>query len=889
MDHYDPHAIERRWQAVWADEGTWEVPNPSEPGFDDSKPKCYVLEMLPYPSGEPHVGHLKNYAIGDAIAHFRRRNGFHVIHPMGYDAFGLPAENNAIKTGEHPRVAVEASITAYSEQFRAWGVSIDWSREIATHMPEYYRWTQWIFLQLHERGLAYREEAPVQWCPFDQTVLANEQVIDGRCERCGNLVEQRQLEQWFFRITEYADRLLADFDQLESWPDHVITMQRNWIRRSEGAEVMFRCEELGIDFPVFTTRPDTLFGATFFVLAPEHHDVERLAAGTEYEQAVHDYVNEVARESVSERGDEEREKTGVPLGRTVTNPVNGDQIPMFVSDYVLMEYGTGALMAVPAHDQRDYDFARKFGLEIRQVVEPSDEQTPSDPDAPGRGSTREMPEANAEGKVFKAGAEEAAGPNSPAGPFLGHTENERLVNSNGFDGMSAPEAKRAITGWLAERGLGRPAVNYRLRDWLLSRQRYWGCPIPIVYCETDGLVPVPADQLPVELPDVEDYAPKGKSPLAAVESWVQTECPKCGGPARRETDTMDTFVDSSWYFLRYLDPHNDEQAWRRDVADYWMPVDQYIGGVEHAILHLMYARFFTKALADIGELSVQEPFASLFTQGMITMDGAKMSSSKGNVVSAVETVERYGADTARAYVCFLGPPERGGDWVAEGVEGVHRFLTRLWRLKEEVVEETEARPATDPAGADAGADEGSPSRRRGQGVSAGAGQPAGRDLLAKAHWAIWKVTHDIENGFQFHTAIAAVMELVNKAYEVKDGLYGDPSGEGALRFATATAASLIFPFAPHLGAEVYEAIEGSRVWEEPWPKPDPALLEHDTFTLVVQVNGRLRDQIEAAAGASEDELLRLARESENVKRHLDGKEIVKEVVVPGKLVNLVVR
>ena len=648
---YEPHTIERRWQRIWADERTWEVANPGEPGFDGSKPKSYVLEMLPYPSGEPHVGHLKNYAIGDALAHFRRRNGYQVIHPMGYDAFGLPAENNAIKSGVHPREATEASIAAYREQFRAWGVSIDWSREISSHWPEYYRWTQWLFLRLFERGLAYRAEAPVQWCPVDQTVLANEQVIDGRCERCGSQVESRRLEQWFFKITDYADRLLADFELLESWPEHVVTMQRNWIGRSEGAEVTFRNEELGIDFPVFTTRPDTLFGATFFVLAPEHPDLERLAAGGGHEDEVRAYVDAAIRETAEERGDEGRAKTGVPLGRTVTNPVNGEELPMFVSDYVLMEYGTGALMAVPAHDQRDFDFATAFGLPIRQVV------------------TGEGAEADT--------------------AFVAHSDDERLINSGEYDGMSSPEAKRAIVAALTEAGLGEPAVNYRLRDWLLSRQRYWGCPIPIVHCGDCGLVAVPDDQLPVELPEVEDYAPKGKSPLAAVDEWVNTRCPSCGAPARRETDTMDTFVDSSWYFLRYLDPRNTELPFDRAPADFWMPVDNYIGGVEHAILHLMYARFFTKALADMGMLSVQEPFDSLFTQGMITMDGAKMSSSKGNTVSAVQTVDRYGADTARAYVCFLGPPERGGDWVGEGVEGVHRFLVRLWRLAREVVQRTE--------------------------------------------------------------------------------------------------------------------------------------------------------------------------------------------------------
>jgi leucyl-tRNA synthetase len=825
---YDPHAIERRWQDVWASEKTWEVANPGEPGFNEERPKSYVLEMLPYPSGEPHVGHLKNYSIGDAIAHFRRRNGFQVIHPMGYDAFGLPAENNAIKTGVHPRQATETSIEAYREQFRAWGVSIDWSREVSSHWPSYYRWTQWIFLRLFERGLAYRAEAPVQWCPVDQTVLANEQVIDGHCERCGSPVESRSLEQWFFKITDYADRLLADFETLESWPEHVVTMQRNWIGRSEGAEVTFRNAELGIDFPVFTTRPDTLYGATFFVLAPEHPDVARLAAGTGHEDQVRAYVDASIRESAEERGDEARAKTGVPLGRTVTNPVNGEELPMFVSDYVLMEYGTGALMAVPAHDERDYDFARAFDLPIRHVVAPAD------------------------------GAE-------ADGPFVAHTEDERLINSGPYDGLPAPEAGRAIVADLEERGLGGPAVNYRLRDWLLSRQRYWGCPIPIVHCGECGLVPVPDDQLPVELPEVEDYTPKGKSPLATAEDWVNTECPSCGGPARRETDTMDTFVDSSWYFLRYLDPHNSELPFDRVDADFWMAVDNYIGGVEHAILHLMYARFFTKALADMGMVDVQEPFASLFTQGMITMDGAKMSSSKGNTVSAIETVDRYGADTARAYVCFLGPPERGGDWVPEGVEGVHRFLVRLWRLANEVGERTEPAAGEQPAA-------------EGETLA----------LLRKAHWAIDKTTHDIRE-FQFHTAIAAVMELVNDAYRVKGDLYGDPAGEAVLRFATATAASLIFPFAPHLGSEVYDSLTGERVWEQPWPRADESLLEREEFVLVVQVNGKRRDQFPVAVGTPEDELLELARSSPNVARHLDGREVVKEVVVPGKLVNLVVR
>ncbi len=835
MSGYDPRAIERKWQQVWDEERTWEVANPGQPGFDGAKPKSYVLEMLPYPSGEPHVGHLKNYAIGDAIAQFRRRHGFQVIHPMGYDSFGLPAENNAIKTGEAPRVATERSIASFRRQMREWGISIDWSRELATHTPEYYRWTQWIFLRLFEEGLAYRAEAPVQWCPVDATVLANEQVIDGRCERCGTEVIQRNLEQWFFRITEYADRLLADFEALESWPEHVITMQRNWIGRSEGAEVVFRCEEVGLDFPVFTTRPDTLFGATFFVLAPEHPELMRLVEGTPAEHEVREYVNRIARESASERGAEDREKTGVPLGRSVVNPVNGEEIPMFVADYVLMEYGTGAIMAVPAHDVRDYEFARKFDLPVQRVIEGEDPETARD---------------------------ELGLPYAGDGPMTG---------SGRFDGKGNREAYAEIVAWLQSEGRGEPAVNFRLRDWLVSRQRYWGAPIPVVYCEACGsdgaaaIVPVADQQLPVELPEVEDYAPQGRSPLAAAEEWVATECPRCGGPARRETDTMDTFVDSSWYFLRYLDSQNTEAAWGREAVDHWFPVDQYIGGVEHAILHLMYARFFTKALADLDLLGAQEPFANLFAQGMITRDGAKMSKSRGNTVSPAEYVERYGADTARTYVCFMGPPERGGDWTDEGVEGVNRFLSRLWRLAEEAEERTAPSAVPDLGVAEA------------------------RELVAKAHWAIDKVTRDFQRGFQFNTAISAVMELVNDAYRLKDGLYAELRSGAAVRVATATAASLIFPFAPHLGTEIYERLTGERLWEQPWPVADAELLASDTVTLVVQVNGKLRDRVQAPAEAPQEELLALAKASEKVAGYIEGKDLVKEIVVPGKLVNLVVR
>jgi leucyl-tRNA synthetase len=823
---YDPHEIESRWQDVWATEHTWEVANEHDAGGSASN--SYVLEMLPYPSGEPHIGHLKCYAVGDAIAHFHRRLGRRVLHPMGYDAFGLPAENHAIKTGVHPRVSTAESIASFQRQFRSWGISIDWSRELATDEPGYYRWTQWIFLELFKSGLAYRKEAAVKWCPHDQTVLANEQVdADGRCERCGTLVEVRQLEQWFLRITDYAERLLNDLDEID-WPQNVKTMQRNWIGRSEGAEVTFRCDELDIDYPVFTTRPDTLFGATFFVMAPEHPDVARLAQGTEHEHAVREYVNVALNETNEERGNADKPKTGVALGRTVTNPVNGEQIPMYVADYVLMEYGTGAIMAVPGHDERDHAFARTFDLPIRRVIE-------------------------------AAGGSDAA--DSAELPYTGDGV---LVNSReDFDGLANREALGAIVRWLDVQGKGHASVNYKLRDWLVSRQRYWGTPIPILYCESCGVVPVPYDQLPVELPDIEDYTPKGRSPLAAAEDWVNTTCPSCAGAARRETDTMDTFVDSSWYYLRYCDPHNQTAAWDAEALREWMPVDQYIGGVEHAILHLMYARFFCKALADLGHLQFQEPFGALFTQGMVTKDGAKMSKSRGNVVSPRSIVENVGADTARCYILFVGPPDQDADWSDAGVEGVHRFLSRLWRLATETAERAGAQsgPVESPVGAE------------------------GDDLVLvrKAHWAIDKVSGDMRR-FAFNTAIAAVMELLNDCSRMRESADVD-----AQRFALATAASLLFPFAPHVCADVYDRLTGERVWEADWPNADEQLLERDEYELVCQVNGKLRDRVQAASNASADELKDLCRAAPNVQAHLDGKQVVKEIVVPGKLVNLVVR
>jgi leucyl-tRNA synthetase len=813
-ERYEPKTIEPKWQEVWERERAFYVPNPDPAEVERDARKTYVLEMLPYPSGELHMGHVRNYMLGEVVAHFRRRHGYAVMRPMGYDSFGLNAENAAIKEGGHPRLITERNIANIRRQMRRIGWSIDWDRELSTHEPSYYRWTQWLFLRFFEAGLAYRKEGPVKWCPNDQTVLANEQVIDGRCERCGFEVEARNLEQWFFRITAYADRLLEEMNLLESWPERVLTMQRNWIGRSEGAEVIFHVEELDVDLPVFTTRPDTLFGATFFVLAPEHPLVPELVAGTPHEEEVLEYARHAGARSAVERADPEKEKSGVFTGRFVTNPVNEERLPIWVSDYVLMEYGTGAIMAVPAHDERDYAFARRYELPVRVVVVPS--------------------EGELEGSAY-----------------VGHSEDEKLVDSAQFSGLPSPEAKRAIVEWLESRGRGRFAVGYRLRDWLLSRQRYWGCPIPIVYCERCGMVPVPDEDLPVLLPEVEEYLPRGRSPLAAAEEWVRTTCPACGGEASRETDTMDTFVDSSWYFIRYCDAQNERAAFDSSMADYWLPVNQYIGGVEHAILHLLYARFFTKVMNDLGLVGFREPFARLFTQGMLHYHGAKMSKSRGNVIIPDEYIERHGADACRLYLLFIGPVEQDAEWQDAGFKGIVNFLHRLWRVTLEQAPKPKA-----------------------------SGDVPDTPLSRKAHATIDKVTDDIGRRFALNTPIAAVMELVNEISRSPD----DP----AARFATETAVSLIQPYASHVAEELWERLGYERLWEHPWPEADPAMLERETFELVVQVNGRVRDRVEVPVGLSDDELVERARELPRVRSHVDGKEIRKAIVVPDRLVNLVV-
>jgi leucyl-tRNA synthetase len=833
MERYDPQMIEARWQAVWAAERAFETPNPADPA-GDTRPRSYVLEMLPYPSGDLHMGHVSNYTMGDVVSHFRRRNGHLVLHPMGYDAFGLPAENAAIRTGGHPAQVTRANIAKIREQMLRMGWSIDWSRELSTCEPNYYRWTQWIFLRLFERGLAYKKASTVNWCPTDQTVLANEQVIDGHCERCGSAVEAKNLEQWFLRITAYADRLIDDMALLQSWPERVLTMQRNWIGRSSGAQVVFREPTLGIDLPVFTTRPDTLFGATFFVLAPEHPLVGQLVAGTDQEAVVADYLRRAAVRSVADRMDIDKAKSGVFTGRYVTNPVNGEQIPVWVSDYVLVEYGTGAIMAVPAHDERDHAFASAFGLEIRPVIRPAD------------GS---------------ADASDAA--------YTAHSASDVMVNSAHFDGLAANAAFEAIVDWLEATGRGERTVAYRLRDWLVSRQRYWGAPIPIVNCGGCGLVAVPDEQLPVLLPDVDDYAPKGRSPLAAAEAWRAVACPSCGGPALRETDTMDTFVDSSWYFIRYVNATLETAPWQRDAVDWWLPVDQYIGGVEHAILHLLYARFFTKVLYDAGLVGFQEPFANLFTQGMIYKDGAKMSKSKGNVVAPDEIVSRYGADALRLYTLFMGPPDADKEWTDTGVAGPYRFLDRAYRVVSGIAASTGGQPCPT--------------------ISTLPDDPAAADLLRRTHATIAKVTDDVNRRLQFNTAIAACMELLNAIERARGRLSGTSGGDQVLRFAAASLVAVIQPFAPHIGEELWSRLGGERLWAERWPAADPRFLVADTFECVVQINGKLRDRVTLPRGLSEEEVVAAVRDLPRVAPHLHGATIVKWIVVPDKLVNLAIK
>lgn len=827
---YDPQSIEEKWQKLWAERRIFAC----EP--DSSRPKYYVLEMFPYPSGNIHMGHVRNYSIGDVVARFRRMQGYNVLHPMGWDAFGLPAENAAIKHNIHPAKWTYANIDNMRAQLRRLGYSYDWRRELATCHPKYYKWEQLFFLRWLEKGLVYRKKAPQNWCPQCHTVLANEQVEEGRCWRCDTPVEQKELTQWFLRITAYADELLEDLKKLEGgWPDRVLSMQRNWIGKSEGAEIVFPLDGREGEIRVFSTRPDTVFGVTFMTLAPEHPLVESLIAGRENEGEIRAFIERTRNMDRLDRQSDALEKDGVFTGAYCLNPFTGRRIPIWLGNFVLAEYGTGAVMAVPAHDQRDFDFARKFGLDMLVVIQ-------------------------AEGERL-----------DPSTMDKAWTEPGIMVNSGEFDGISNEKGKELVVKALESMGRGGKTVNWRLRDWNISRQRFWGAPIPVVYCEECGMVPVPEQELPVLLPLDVQPLPDGRSPLPHLDSFVHTVCPRCGRPAKRETDTMDTFVESSWYFARFTDARNDSGAFDKKALSYWLPVDQYIGGVEHAILHLLYSRFFTKVLRDFGfyPADLEEPFSNLLTQGMVLKDGSKMSKSKGNVVDPTDMLDRYGADTVRLFCLFAAPPERDFDWSDTGIEGSSRFLNRIWRLFVELRPHLEATAACSS-------------------TETCAAVPAARELRLREHATVRKVGEDIGNRYQFNTAIAAVMELVNSLYLAKDELTASPEGREALSSAMATVLTLLYPITPHMCEELWQDLGHSdSLAEERWPQWQESALKRDMITVVLQVNGKLRGKIEVPAEASREEAEKLALGDESVRRHIDGLTVRKVVVVPGKLVNVV--
>ena len=837
--NYDYSEIEKKWQKVWIEQKIFEV------NEEKSKPKFYCLEMFPYPSGKIHMGHVRNYAIGDVIARYKKMKGFQVLHPMGWDAFGLPAENAAIKHGVHPAKWTYENIDYMKKQLIRLGLSYDWRREVTTCSPEYYRWNQWIFLKLYEKGLAYRKSSFVNWCPSCGTVLANEQVIDGACWRCESTVEQKELEQWFLKITAYAEELLQDCDKLTGWPEKVLTMQRNWIGKSEGVEVDFPIEGMDSALRIFTTRPDTIFGVTFMCISPEHPLSEKLC----------DDKSALKKIRLLQREPEVKE--GVFTGKYAINPLNGERVPIWIANFVLMEYGTGAIMSVPAHDQRDFEFAVRYGIPIKVVIKPKN---------------KELPE-----------------------PLKEAYEDEGImVNSGAFSGLTSAEGKKAVADYIEEKGLGKKTVNYRLRDWGISRQRYWGTPIPIIYCDHCGIVPVHEQDLPVILPENVSLTGKGESPLKYVQEFYKTKCPGCGGDARRETDTMDTFVDSSWYFIRYCSLH-DEEAFHKEKIKYWMPVDQYIGGIEHAVLHLLYARFFTKVLRDLGIVPFDEPFQRLLTQGMVCMESyrcpehdwlfpkevkdgkcthcgrdvqlgrvEKMSKSKKNIVDPDEMIETYGADTVRVFSLFAAPPEKDLEWSSQGVEGAHRFLKRVYSLiykHHSWLKETEGELSKP--------------------------EPSSASILSLIHRTIKRVTLDIEKEYQFNTAIARLMEFINEAFHFEPKTDEERK---VFKFALKKFLILLSPFAPHIAEELWQAIgEKGFILNEPWPEYDEELSREQMIELVVQINGKVRSKIMISQGLSDEEVTKIALEDEKVKQWIDGKEILKVIPVKGKLVNIVLK
>lgn len=812
MQRYNPKEIEPMWQKKWADDNIYEAVD------DPTMPKRYVLEYFPYPSGAAmHVGHVRNYTIGDALSRHARMNGYNVLHPMGWDAFGLPAENYAIKTGISPQEAITQNTGRFKNQLMQMGFGYDWSREITSSDPDYYRWTQWFFLLLYKRGLAYQKDSLQWWCPVDKTVLANEQVENGKCWRCGSDVEKKALKQWFFKITDYADRLEKDLDEV-NWSESIKSMQRNWIGRSTGAEINFEVEGTGKRLKVFTTRPDTLYGATFMVVAPEHPIVKQIST-PDHREHVGDYIKTAQAKSDIERQETEREKTGVFTGAYAINPFNNAKIPIWVADYVLYGYGTGAIMAVPAHDERDFAFAKKFDLPIIRVIK-----------------------------------------NDASDDECSHDEGV-MMNSGPYDGKPSGEVREAIVTDLEQKGVGKERINYKIRDWLISRQRYWGAPIPMIHCEKDGIVPVPEDQLPVVLPDVESFEPSGdgRSPLARVPEFVNVTCPQCGGAAQRETDTMDGFACSSWYFLRFADPHNKDKAFDTDKVKYWLPVDDYIGGAEHAVMHLLYARMWTKVMYDAGLIEFDEPFKTLRNQGMILApDGQKMSKSKGNTIEPDGLIDQgYGADAIRIMELFIGPWNQSANWSIEGMGGSFRFLQRVWTLVQEYKEH------------------------------AGDAQETNAQLMQITHRTIKKVSQDLE-GLSFNTAIAAMMEAVNELYKLKD--QDNFGNKDDWRFALESLLQLLAPFAPHITEELWSQLShDTSIHTSTWPTYEEKYLLSDTMTIAVQVNGKLRAELTLPADADEAAVQAAAKASDKVAAHTDGKEIIKSIYVPGKILNLVVK
>lgn len=821
---YDFKAIEEKWQKKWLDEKAFKITE------DSSKPKYYALEMFPYPSGNLHMGHVRNYSIGDVVARYKKMQGFNVLHPMGWDSFGLPAENAAIKNGTPPAEWTWKNIDNMRAQLQRLGFAIDWDREVATAKEDYYKFTQWMFLQLFKNGLAYKKKSFVNWCPSCQTVLANEQVINGKCDRCKSEVGKRDLEQWFFKITDYADKLLSDIDLLKGWPDKVKSMQTNWIGRSEGAEIKFKIDGMDKELTVYTTRPDTIFGVSYMVMAPEHPLVAELLKGRPEEAACLEFAKKVHGMSEIARNSTDTEKEGVFTGLYVINPFNDKKIPLYLANYVFLDYGTGIVMGVPAHDQRDFDFAKKYNLPIEIVIQPEGQNMKSE----------DMTEAFAAEGIME--------------------------NSGEFNGLDNREALKRIIDYVEKNGIGERKVNFRLRDWLISRQRYWGAPIPVVYCDKCGTVPIPEDQLPVRLPENVKFTGQGKSPLSECEDFMNTTCPVCGGHAVRESDTMDTFVCSSWYFLRYCDPKNDKMPFDKSKTDYWMNVDQYIGGVEHAILHLLYARFFTKVLYDLGYVSCNEPFENLLTQGMVLKDGSKMSKSVGNVVSPDEIVEKYGADTARLFILFAAPPERDLDWNDTAVEGAYRFINRVWRAVEDLKDYMkDGEVATESLNADE------------------------KKLHFAVNASIKKVTDDFER-FSFNTAISSTMEMVNAIYQYKEAVKPENYNGTLITEALNSIILLLSPIIPHAAQEMWSMLgRDESLFEMPWPKYNEKALVVSEVEIVVQINGKIRDKIMISPDLTPSQMEDLARNDEGIKALVGDKQIVKVIGIPKKLINIVVK